>query len=68
MPEVMRFAPFVKIADSPESFIARIAELLKMTDMERRKLSTQLRALVKNDNWEDRFARTRKLLQETYDL
>lgn len=68
MPEVMRFVPFVKIADSPESFITRIAELLKMTDMERRKLSTQLRALVKNDNWEDRFARTRKLLQETYDL
>ncbi|MGB5139422.1 MAG: glycosyltransferase [Candidatus Zixiibacteriota bacterium] len=68
MPEVMRFAPLVKIADSPESFIARITELLKMTHMERRKLSTQLRALVRNDNWEDRFARTRKLLQETYGI
>lgn len=67
MPEVMRFAPFLKIAESSAEFIAQIDELLRMKDMDRRKLSTRLRALVKNDNWQDRFARTRKLLQETYD-
>ncbi len=68
MPEVMRFAPFVKLAESSEQFVARIDELLHLKDMERRKLSTQLRALVKHDNWQDRYERTRKLLQETYDL
>ena len=68
MPEVLRFAPFVRLADNSEQFVERIEELLAMKAMERRKLSTQLRALVKHDNWQDRFDRTRKLLQETYDL
>lgn len=67
MPEVMRFAPFVRVADNSDQFAARIEELLAMKDTERRKLSTQLRALVRNDNWQDRYQRTRKLLQETYD-
>lgn len=68
MPEVLRFAPFVRLAENSEQFVARIEELLEMKAMERRKLSTQLRALVKHDNWQDRFDRTRKLLQETYHL
>ncbi len=68
MPEVLRFAPFVRLAENSDQFVARIEELLEMKAMERRKLSTQLRALVKHDNWQDRFDRTRKLLQETYHL
>lgn len=66
MPEIMRFAPQLRIAESADQFIQHIDKLLTMRPAERTNLANQLRRMVRDDNWEDRFNRTRRLLQETY--
>lgn len=68
MPEVMRFAPDVRIASDYEQFIGHIEEFLSLSNNERRQLSHKLMSLVKDDNWENRFNRTRQIMAETYQV
>ncbi len=66
MPEVMRFSPDIRIATTPGEFRTAITTLLSLAPAERLKLSDRLRELVRNDTWENRFAQTRRVIEETF--
>lgn len=66
MPEVMRFSPHVRIAKSQDQFIEEIEDILSLSTDERQQLGRELMSLVKDDNWENRFNRTRQIMAETY--
>ncbi len=64
MPEVMRFAPDLRIADNYFEFGKAIKALLEMDGAERTRLQNRLTALVERDDWSDRFRRTQDVLRK----
>jgi glycosyltransferase involved in cell wall biosynthesis len=68
MPEVMRFAPHVRIAGDYREFLMSIEELLHMSLAGREQLSRTLQSLVRDDTWTNRFNTTRLVMAEEFGL
>ena len=68
MPEVMRFAPHVRIAGDYRQFLLSIEELLQMPLAERKQLGRTLQSLVRDDTWTNRFNSTRQVMAEEFGL
>ncbi len=66
MPEVLRFAPHVRIAEHYVGFVRAIDELLALPEAERKQLEKTLRGLVREDTWENRFEQTNRLIAEGF--
>lgn len=66
MPEVMRFSPDLRIADNYFEFGKSIKGLIELDQTELNQLRRRLTMLVENDDWSDRFQRTRDILQREF--
>ena len=68
MPEVARFAPHVRIAGDYRQFLLAIEEILQLPLNEGDELRRTLQMLVRDDTWDERFTRTRRLMAENFKL
>lgn len=68
MPEIARFAQGIHFAESYADFVDCIEAALEAASREGAILTNRLRALVKNEDWNDRYGRTRKLVREDFGI